>query len=421
MKATITQIVILVLIFGSLGTSVAQTGGADGYTDSECAECHADMADDHAVSLHRDIPCLQCHPEAVAEDHETLSAVDCRQCHAPHDEKVTHDAHARVACRACHQNDGLAVVDAQSREVIFKALLPPGREVLPHQRIARRDDSHCRSCHFKGNKLGASSMTLPPKSILCMPCHVATLFIGDRITVFSLLIFTLGMGGLAVVWFSGSHAKQSGHRIHSGLSPIVVSFVDDVLFIKRLYRLSPMRWTLHALFYYPILMRFAFGALVLVLSLVFPEMDLTASLLDKNYPLRALLFEVTGLMIIVGVAGALFRSHDLRETIIHLPAPGRGMTMLLGTITLVGFFLEGLRIAMTGWPAGTNYAFIGYGISLLLRGMTNLSDIYGYLWYFHAILVGLFTALIPFTRMIHIITAPVVLMADASSRINPNR
>ena len=56
---------------------------------------------------------------------------------------------------------------------------------------------------------------------------------------------------------------------------------------------------------------------------------------------------------------------------------------------------------------------MGYGVSLLMKGMTGLSDIYGYVWYVHAILTGVFIALIPFTRMLHIFTAPVVLMADA--------
>ena len=121
-----------------------------------------------------------------------------------------------------------------------------------------------------------------------------------------------------------------------------------MLFIKKLYRLSPARWVIHALIYYPILMRLAFGMIALGLSLTLPDMDLTRAMLDKNHPIRALLFDLTGLMIIAGVAAALLRRNEDRETIDHLPAPGRAMTMLLGLIVLVGFFLEGLRIAMTG-------------------------------------------------------------------------
>jgi nitrate reductase gamma subunit len=93
------------------------------------------------------------------------------------------------------------------------------------------------------------------------------------------------------------------------------------------------------------------------------------------------------------------------------------MTILLGLIVLVGFVLEGLRIAMTGWPVGAHYAIVGYGISLMVKGMTGITNIYGYVWYGHAILTGAFVAMIPFTRMIHMLTAPVVLLAEARSQI----
>lgn len=198
---------------------------------------------------------------------------------------------------------------------------------------------------------------------------------------------------------------------------MMVTIISNVLFIKRLYRLSPARWYIHALIYYPILIRLVFGMMALGLSLMLPETDLARAMLDKNHPLGGLFFDLTGLMIITGVAAALLRPREERGTITNLPAPGRAMTMLLGFIALVGFILEGLRIAMTGWPAGAHYAFMGYGVSLLLKGMTGITNIYGYLWYVHAILTGAFVAMIPFTRMIHMITAPVVLIGEARSQI----
>jgi hypothetical protein len=420
MKATIIQIVVLAILIGHPAAIAAQTDPGDGYTDSQCAECHEEMADDHAASLHRDTQCLECHQEAVAEEHEALPAVDCRQCHAPHDEKVIHDAHTRVACKACHQKDGIPVAEPETGLVIFSGNILPERKLLPHQMVAERGDSLCQKCHFKGNALGASSMILPPKGILCTPCHVATISIADRTTLFSLLIFLVGMGGVCIIWFSGGCIRQSAHTLQGGLSPLMVAMVADVLFIRRLYRLSPARWFIHALIYYPILIRLVLGLMALGLSLMLPETDLTRALLDKNHPFRALFFDLTGLMIITGVAAALLRFDEDRETIPNLPAPGRAMTMLLGLIVLVGFILEGLRIAMTGWPSGAQYAFIGYGLSLLMKSVQEITNIYGYVWYVHAILTGVFIALIPFTRMIHIITAPVVLMTDVRSRIQAN-
>ena len=299
--------------------------------------------------------------------------------------------------------------------VVFGGRTLSGRPLSPHQMVARTGDAQCRACHFNGNHVGASAMPLPPKSILCMPCHAATFSIGDRTTIIALLIFAVGMVGLGTVWFSGNRAGRKGHGRQGGVAPMMVAFVGDVLFIKRLYRLSPERWCIHALIYYPILMRLIFGMIILSLSLLLPDADLTRALLNKNQPARALFFDLTGLMMVAGVLAALFRSRKDQETLRDLPAPGRGMTLLLGLIVLVGFLLEGLRIAMTGWPAGVRYSPIGHGIGLLAGGMTGISDVYGYVWYGHAIGTGTFVALIPFTRMIHMFTAPVVLMSEVRS------
>jgi hypothetical protein len=418
-KKYVLQIVIFAFCIGCPWVSAARTDPEQGlrYTNDQCMECHEEMAEDHAASTHGDIQCLACHPQAAEEAHEESPPppVDCRQCHAPHDEKVAHDAHTRVTCKACHQKDGVATADPGSGQVVFSGEVLPGRGLSPHQMVVREGDTRCRSCHYKGNALGASVMILPAKSILCMPCHAATFSIGDRTTILALLIFTLGMGGLVAVWLSGGRTRRNGHTVKVGFSAMATALVDDMLLVKRLYRLSPTRWVVHALIYYPILMRLTFGMIALGLSLTLPDKDLTRAMLDKNHPAGALFFDLTGLMIIAGACAALFRLEEDRIMVSDLPAPGRGMTLLLGLIVLVGFVLEGLRIAMTGWPAGANYAFVGYGISLLVKGMTGLNNIYGYAWYGHVILTGAFVAMIPFTRMMHMLTAPVVLMAEAKA------
>jgi hypothetical protein len=421
MKRFLSLITLLTFCIGSPFAVAAQNAAGEGYTSDQCAQCHEEMADDHGNSAHREIQCLACHPQAAEEEHEESPPppVECRQCHAPHDETVAHDAHTRVACKACHQQDGVAASAPGSDQVVFSGETLPGRSLAPHQMVARTGHSDCRSCHFSGNDLGAAAMILPAKGLLCMPCHVATFSVGDRTTLIALLIFALGMAGLGAIWFSGDGGRRGGHGAHKGFSQVGVAFVADVLFIKRLYHLSPARWCVHALIYYPILMRLVFGMIALLLSLTLADTDLTRAMLDKNHPVRALFFDLTGLMMVVGIIAALMRPPGDRDTMGDLPAPGRGMTLLLGLIVLVGFTLEGLRIAMTGWPPGAQYAIIGYGISLLLKGMTGITDIYGYLWYGHAVLTGLFVAMIPFTRMIHMLTAPVVLMAAARSRVRP--
>ncbi|GAF79052.1 unnamed protein product, partial [marine sediment metagenome] len=74
------------------------------------------------------------------------------------------------------------------------------------------------------------------------------------------------------------------------------------------------------------------------------------------------------------------------------------------------------RIAMTGRPENAAYAFIGFGIGRLFSDPSGLIDVYGYIWYIHAILTGAFIAYLPFSRLSHIIVAPMVLAANAMFR-----
>ena len=69
----------------------------------------------------------------------------------------------------------------------------------------------CGKCHFKGNQVGAASMVLPAKSILCLPCHAATLSVGDTTTILALIIFIIGIAGLFSYWFSGSMSDEIDH------------------------------------------------------------------------------------------------------------------------------------------------------------------------------------------------------------------
>jgi nitrate reductase gamma subunit len=87
--------------------------------------------------------------------------------------------------------------------------------------------------------------------------------------------------------------------------------------------------------------------------------------------------------------------------------------ILIGGMVLVGFVLEGMRIAMTGFPEGAVWAFLGYAVAKLCGQGGYLVDLYGYVWYLHAVLAGAFLAYIPFSRLFHIIVGPLVLAGNA--------
>ena len=88
---------------------------------------------------------------------------------------------------------------------------------------------------------------------------------------------------------------------------------------------------------------------------------------------------------------------------------------------VIGFVLEGMRLAMTGSLPGACYAFVGCALSALFSDPTGLTQIYGYVWYLHAVLTGIFVAYLPFSRMFHIIMGPLVLAMNAVSEQEHSR
>ncbi|MDB9822865.1 multiheme c-type cytochrome [Deltaproteobacteria bacterium] len=402
-----------------------------------CFSCHAEMSGSDRVksteryplidinkyrsTIHSEVSCMVCHPRSAQFPHNDQISGECRQCHLTHDEKIANDAHSSVSCEACHLNQVTPFKDSEENLIIWqKDRLPDSKSEI-HQMITAKDDSSCVRCHFKDNDLGASASVLPAKSIICLPCHTATFSIADAPTIIALIIFIVGFISLISIWFSGKPREGKGSfpggnyliRIYS----IIKAIILDILLQRRLFRVSGIRWLIHSLIFYPLVLRFGYGLIALLSSLWLIEYPEVRMMLDKNHPLTAFLFDVTGVMMILGVICLIIHKKlsGLKDRLEGLPKRDWPAYVLLGAIVLVGFILEGMRIAMTGSPQGSEYAFLGYGISKLFINM-GLSNIYGFVWYLHAILSGAFVAYLPFSRMLHMIIAPINLAINAYSR-----
>ena len=381
----------------------------------------------YASTPHPDVACLDCHPDAAEFGHGNQEIGDCRQCHFPHDEKVAHDAHAGVSCGACHLKD-VTPVRESGGTIGWRKPKYANRISPVHQMQVPLKDESCRSCHNENNLIGAAAMVLPAKSIICMPCHAATFTVGDTITVSTLLLFGMGLLGVGSIWLSGgkntSSPVQKFFRLLNAILKavfstrfivIIKSLVMDGLLQRRLFSVSRERWVLHAMIFYPFVFRFLWGMIGLIASLGWPQWSGTWTMLDKNNPLTAFLFDLSGLIVILGVIGILIRRRQRRvaDSTTGLPAADWPAYALLGGIMIGGFILEGMRMAMTGSPGGAAYAFVGDAISRMLEGI-SLTGIYGYVWYLHAILTGAFVIYLPFSRMFHMIIGPINLAINSA-------
>lgn len=364
---------------------------------------------------------MVCHPEAMAFGHGDQIVGDCGFCHLPHDEKVAHDAHVSVTCQACHLNAIIPIRNSGNGSVEWRKIPSTDRISNIHKMQKLEKEASCLKCHNKDNTIGAAAMVLPAKSVICMPCHVATFSVGDTTTILSLVLFLFGFVVAGSVWLSAGDQINSARKkllqtirailgtVFSNRILLVAKILTlDGLLQRRLFIISKERWLLHAIVFYPFIFRFVWGMLTLCSSLWFPNWSGTKVLIDKNNPVTAFLFDLSGLMVILGVLGMIGRrlNSSTRRAKIKLPATDWLTYALLGGIMLVGFVLEGMRMAMTGSPGGAPYAFVGDVISRLLYTF-NMTGIYGYIWYLHAGLTGALVAYLPFSQLFHMIMAPV--------------
>jgi hypothetical protein len=303
-------------------------------------------------------------------------------------------------------------------------------KMTSHRLADFKKNKACEKCHFTGNKLGAPIRALPPKSLICIECHSASISLNDPVSIITFILF---LGGIAItlsLWFKGTLGvpTDSTHEKISYLAEMIWQvmfsrkiltllkvFVVDVLLLRGILKESLSRWTIHSFIYLPFFLRFFIGLILLIISKCFPMSPSVAMFLDKNYPPVAFTYDLLGLCVIIGVAGATMRRFQ--KTFQNRPSGGQDIIILalLGAILVTGFIVEGLRILLTGIPSSVALpSFIGYPLSLFLDLFPIRWEwVYPYGWYVHAILTGLFIIYLPFSKMFHILVSPMVLFINS--------
>jgi predicted CXXCH cytochrome family protein len=359
----------------------------------------------YQTTEHAGNSCTDCHISSATYGHIN-TVQSCESCHTPHHEGEIHDAHSSVDCRSCHLQ-GDITVDQEAGRISWQRNPTDGGTTNIHRLVDTDQEINCIRCHTKGNDVGASEMVLPAKSVICMTCHTATFTVSDPITLVTLIISLLIFAGLISLWLTAGTGPDSQESAISRIAktfraivrvifsrrmgPVFKAILLDGIIQRKLFFQSKTRWLSHGLIFYSFLLRFGFGMIVLLISLFFPQWEVTGTLLDKNHPLGAFLFDLTGVLIIVGAGLTVSRKIARRK---HqwpgLPRQEWLSLSLMGGIILVGFVLEGVRIAMTIDSSGQQFAFLGYAISLIFINLNGSAELYGYLWYLHAILTAAF-------------------------------
>ncbi|MDH4135194.1 MAG: respiratory nitrate reductase subunit gamma [Anaerolineae bacterium] len=412
-----------------------------------CGVCHPKSA--AAETIHNGpenwVDCVDCHQAAGNYPHD-LERIhsrneDCTSCHREREGHWTSDTpnkryslsdhvargdpHAGVDCSACHLQ--VATVERNPTTGRIQVVLPETEEGVPPDSpelavIGREVD--CQRCHESDNRVAAPVGELPPRSVLCLACHDASPLVKDFFSWVGLGVFGLGMLMVASIWVRGTVDGQKGLSLLQRIWLIVIAILDlittprvfvlawtfllDGVLHRPVFRESRIRWLTHSLMFLAFLARMVLGVVTWVLALIVPTASLTQILVDKSAPGVAFVYDLLGLLVILGALLAIYRRFVVRDKQLVTAGQDTLAIALLGLIFLLGFVLEGARIVTTDLhPSLAVYSFVGYFFSLLLRLIpVAWGAVYFWLWYVHVALVAGLIAYLPFSKFFHVLISP---------------
>lgn len=421
-----------------------------------CLDCHSEsdttrelegqvvplqiQEEDYVQTRHGHVACIQCHSTVAHSPHEERAELACVECHHNLTQHIANgDAHVTVECAACHFQVGNVVRDPETGRV-ESAIFDKGGQVLDRTEHQLSKPVPCERCHHVGNEVGAASVALPAKGLLCFPCHPASpvLYAGqltgsgsgvriDWASAVAVLVFGLGLVLASSVWLQGTVHGKTGLSVGEKMSYIVADacrlvfsrrlftlmkyFILDGILLRRTLKESVSRWVIHGLILWPFLARCILSIFTWCMALFWPTASLTQILVDKNAPPVAFFYDLTGFLIILGAILALLRRVLDRQMRDVTSIGDVAITALLGGIFVFGFIAEGARLLMTGVPfEQAVYSFGGWLTSLFLGLLpVDWASVYPYLWWTHTALVAAFIACLPFTKLFHIMVSPLLV------------
>ena len=381
---------------------------------------------------HKFIACINCHTDVARSPHKTGTGAACLECHEPHAEGPANEPHTRVSCQACHFQSKFVLLDPLDYRVKLSHTdyqsVPIG--LSDHAMADMMDEKTCEKCHFKKNPVGAPASVLPGKSALCIVCHTSPLAVGHPVFGVAGLIFILGLVFMVGFWFKGSvkGEETSLHRkigltsesiwntvFSRQMFSLLKIFVLDIIFQRRILKESVSRWSMHSLIFTAILLRFSLSLFTSVGFYFSPEGNWMTALMDKNHWFTASVNDLSGLCILLGIVWSVVKRFAIKPVQVVSEYQDNIALAIVGGMVVLGFFLEGARILVTGIPSDMAvYSFAGFLVKKVLSIFPfGWASIYPVIWYAHGITAAVFIAYLPFGKMRHVFNTPLTYFIEA--------
>ncbi|MFN3761734.1 MAG: respiratory nitrate reductase subunit gamma [Anaerolineae bacterium] len=241
-----------------------------------------------------------------------------------------------------------------------------------------------------------------------------------------MLLFLVGLADVVGLWLhgrvEGSGQVSLGRKFlfligrtlralfRRRFSLILRAFVTEAWFNRRLWQTSHWRWLSHFLLLNGFLLLMTLSGLAALSEKVLYHLfhlghiPWVAMWYTADHPVTALLNEIGGLMMTVGLIFYAVRRYLIRPPQLRTGAMDTWMVTALGLILLTGWITEIVRLN-AGYDGPAPYmAFIGYPLSRLVSGWdlpwATLTD---GLYLGHGLLASVVIVTIPYSKFLHVV------------------
>jgi len=183
--------------------------------------------------------------------------------------------------------------------------------------------------------------------------------------------------------------------------------ISDVFLGLRVLKGEVPAGIMHSLIFW------GFAVLTIGTTILLIHEHLSSFLVGTSHLLFEISMEIGGLILLAGILWALVRRYLQRVSRLERRLEDAVVPLWLLTVVCSGFILEGVRLASQK-PVWSQWSFVGAWAASFVSPGTAEST-YPYLWWGHALLSLGFIAVIPFTKLFHILGAPAAYYLHHSS------
>jgi len=223
-------------------------------------------------------------------------------------------------------------------------------------------------------------------------------------------LFFFGIAAHIFVWLKGAPKGKFAYSREALKQTILDTFSG-----RRIFRGDLSAGIMHLFIFSGFVILFVGTSLLAIHEYVYPYLKGNPYLVFEGS------MEIGGGLLLAGIFWALVRRYIQRVPRLERRLEDVVVPVWLLVVVSSGFVLEGMRLASQK-PSWGQWSFVGSWISMLIPNATAESS-YPYFWWSHALLSLGFIAIIPFTKLFHMLGAPAAFYlhrsSDGSEEISP--